>query len=585
MWSELLETGAAEVIIQINRVPSGTNINDILITLDPSDGTLEGSPTLAGGVYKRTYKAPLNYVRNGNSDDLTQGQREITSLQVTINGKEIPHPTFTLKKPPVVLLHGIWDYPSTWRILESRLRSNYGYEDIINIGYFNSASFSQISAEVQKRIINAIVQINKKNFACKKADIVGHSMGGLIAKLLNNEKNIRSIVTVGTPHYGSPLADFLWGLVDDAENDGNEKLIADILSNIGHSATDGAIKDLRVTGGQHCSYNPCLNQVPHLALAGISNPLDPFYFAFRQALLFIAKIRGFLNWSDDYSKLNELLFDEPNDWIVSITSQYGDSGNRKDEMVEWHIKEPQNSLIISDIINFLHGKPLSSENLLNKFNNSFYKFSHRGKPSLPSKRISNPEDFQITTPMEGQLFSPGDTVTVSFSINSLNPKVLIGASTGETGLLNSVPYTFSFQVKNDAIGPLAIIAGAEDNQGFIGEAKVTINIQTTATLNDLIIYPNSNPLYLLSDMEIPLEVFGLYSDSIERNITSPNLGTQYNSSDPNIVEISPEGKLKTKSIGEALITVSSSGVAKEFQVIVINEFSPNKLYLPLILRN
>jgi hypothetical protein len=396
---------------------------------------------------------------------------------------------------------------------------------------------------------------------------------------------IHSIVTVGTPHYGSSLADFLWDLVDDAENNGGEKLIADILSNSGHSATDGAIKDLRVVGGQHCFYNPCLNQVPHLALVGISNPLDPFYFGFRLTLLLIAKLREFLDWDDNYDKLNEHLFNEPNDWIVSKTSQYGDSGNGKEEMVKWHLEEPQNSLIIDDIVNFLHGRSLLTDNLLAKSYNSSYNFFHRKKPSAPSKRISLPEDFQITTPTEGQLFSPSDTVTVSFSINSLNPKVLIGTSTGEAGLLNSAPYTFSFQVKDDANGPLTIIAGAEDGQGFIGEAKVTINIQTQATLNDLIIYPESNPLYLLRNMEVPLEVYGLYSDSIERDITSSALGTQYNSSDLNIVEMSPDGKLNTKSIGEALITVSNSGLVKGFQVIVINDPSFNKIFLPLIFRN
>jgi triacylglycerol lipase len=50
-----------------------------------------------------------------------------------------------------------------------------------------------------------------------KVNIIGHSQGGLDARVVAHDRPdlVAAVVTVATPHYGSPIADIALGLVDD----------------------------------------------------------------------------------------------------------------------------------------------------------------------------------------------------------------------------------------------------------------------------------------------------------------------------------------------------------------------------------
>jgi triacylglycerol lipase len=54
---------------------------------------------------------------------------------------------------------------------------------------------------------------------CSKVHIIGHSQGGLVArymvKHLNYASKVSSITSVNTPHYGSPVADFVFAVCPD----------------------------------------------------------------------------------------------------------------------------------------------------------------------------------------------------------------------------------------------------------------------------------------------------------------------------------------------------------------------------------
>jgi triacylglycerol lipase len=56
--------------------------------------------------------------------------------------------------------------------------------------------------------------------AGRRFNLIGHSMGGLDARFLavglGRVDLVASIVTIGTPHHGTPVADLTHGLVDDA---------------------------------------------------------------------------------------------------------------------------------------------------------------------------------------------------------------------------------------------------------------------------------------------------------------------------------------------------------------------------------
>ena len=233
--------GASQAIIQIEGLPPGTTTGNISIILAQGDGTLVNNGRIVNGVYTRTYQAPEHYARDGHSEDITEGRRAV-GIVVTVNGQTL-YPQFFLVKPPVVLLHGLWSGPETWDELIPKLEE-HGYDrhhNIIAQPYSKAASFAKNSEEVNTRVQEAFTAVRGEGYVAKKADVVGHSMGGVLAKLYGHASDIHSIITVGTPHYGSPCADILWWMVGETDNRDQqswfERTVADILNKKGLCVT------------------------------------------------------------------------------------------------------------------------------------------------------------------------------------------------------------------------------------------------------------------------------------------------------------------------------------------------------------
>ena len=70
---------------------------------------------------------------------------------------------------------------------------------------FNTKSISQ-----QAEFLYAKMERICKNHNIKKFHIVGHSMGGLVARHyiqhFNGDKRVQSLITLGSPHHGTPTA-------------------------------------------------------------------------------------------------------------------------------------------------------------------------------------------------------------------------------------------------------------------------------------------------------------------------------------------------------------------------------------------
>ena len=155
-------------------------------------------------------------------------------------------------KTPIILNHGLWAMPNSFGkigpgvdkdtatglyeylskdkkyqvefVEYSKQKENYpnykGPEELAT----SSSSF--IFSKVEKIINN----FRQKGIACTRVDIIGHSMGGMMARsyILRHEKyknfknfeqgSVRRLVTLGTPHIGSGLANFLEKDEDDIGN-------------------------------------------------------------------------------------------------------------------------------------------------------------------------------------------------------------------------------------------------------------------------------------------------------------------------------------------------------------------------------
>ncbi len=103
-----------------------------------------------------------------------------------------PHPT------PVVLVHGLGGARSNFLVLRSFLASR---------GVRNFASFSSPPRIDYQRLVPRLArQIEEvcRNTGAPRVDVVGHSLGGLVARHLvelGDGSRVRRLVTLGSPYY------------------------------------------------------------------------------------------------------------------------------------------------------------------------------------------------------------------------------------------------------------------------------------------------------------------------------------------------------------------------------------------------
>jgi pimeloyl-ACP methyl ester carboxylesterase len=146
------------------------------------------------------------------------GDKECLDAIVTIN----------IVLPPTTVLHGIWGDGRPK--VAGKDNDNYTWKGfnlgqhytILPVDYSdknaNAFDDSDIILKLTTAITDALDDVSDRKIAVQKVDVVAHSMGGLVvrsfcAKNPDACKNsIRKLITIDTPHEGSPLAQFLLDL-------------------------------------------------------------------------------------------------------------------------------------------------------------------------------------------------------------------------------------------------------------------------------------------------------------------------------------------------------------------------------------
>ncbi|ROP51490.1 triacylglycerol lipase [Streptomyces sp. PanSC9] len=107
--------------------------------------------------------------------------------------------------PPVVLLHGFIDNRSVFVLLRRSL-VQHGRQRVESLNYSPLTCDIRAAAELLGRHIDEICE----RTGSTRVDIVGHSLGGLIARYyvqcLGGDLRVRMLVTLGTPHAGTRVA-------------------------------------------------------------------------------------------------------------------------------------------------------------------------------------------------------------------------------------------------------------------------------------------------------------------------------------------------------------------------------------------
>ena len=119
--------------------------------------------------------------------------------------EERPSATIEPDACPIVLLPGFASPSRVMIPLERKLRRCLRRSVIcVHLGY----GLGDIAANAER--VNALLEERWRERPFQFVDVVAHSMGGLVAlyllKVVNPHYRIRRVITLGTPHHGTPLA-------------------------------------------------------------------------------------------------------------------------------------------------------------------------------------------------------------------------------------------------------------------------------------------------------------------------------------------------------------------------------------------
>jgi len=191
---------------------------------------------------------------------------------------------------------------------------------------------------------------------------------------------------------------------------------------------------------------------------------------------------------------------------------------------------------------------------------------------------------RITSPLPGQRFAPGDTLTVNVQVDtSLNATdVLLGISgmdfTGTTRL-DLVNYQARVAIPATFSGPATIGAVALDaNSHEFPSAPITISVSPLVAPVQVAFVER----YYYIDPSVEseqLSLTGTYADKIQRDLTTSDTGTIYSTNNPAVVRVGADGFAQVKGIGIAVIT-PVNGRARDFAIFVVEKAaSPGGLVL------
>jgi len=216
----------------------------------------------------RIYKPPIEFNREEPEDDRKLRNLFIAS-KILFSDRQFCTSTrkTALVRPPLVLVHGVNSGPDVWKTAKDGVnflknfdtgpldygfvaepfRVDHSITDPERKSEGSTLGFGEISSmfeEVSQVVSGAVTSFHEniqtfgtdeeRRIAVQKVDIVAHSYGGLLTRwyterarenpgdipgsIFDDRRDVRKIITLGTPHKGTPLANFISEAFDSLDN-------------------------------------------------------------------------------------------------------------------------------------------------------------------------------------------------------------------------------------------------------------------------------------------------------------------------------------------------------------------------------
>jgi pimeloyl-ACP methyl ester carboxylesterase len=560
-------------------VVTGTDVQDVEVKIvgTPSDqGKFGYFEVLSATAGKKVFKYHHPTYLNNDERSIGVEVRNPKSCAGVLKYK------FTVKfvAPPVLLLHGLWsEGEGCWKEMKEGLKDR-GYPSFMVSApsYPNDKPFVNNIPLIPVFVTNLLKQCALSKVSTSKADLVGHSMGGIMSRLyLQSPKyhnDIHKIITIDTPHSGSQGANVIVG---------SPGVVQQILALTGMDPTQGAVADLRVnsTAIDNLLNGTRLNAhiVPSHSISSEKTVLEDivdYDCSFPPVLYLIPGVNDFLSelelecqftqfvlasapeglTVDDFIR-NTIYGGEPSDLVVAESSQ---KGGLTDPHTSGfydlsHMEIQHNKSTIDWVYYLLRAKTDAEE------------FAQTGfmpkplEPLIPSEiddRDPMSGTVDITQPAPGALYTAGAEVNIKATATGDINKIIVTMGNANIPIQTKVVYANSadltFTIPISAIGRVNIVAAGYKNNQFIHLDTSWINVNTAANLDSLKI--GDGYAVVPIDHNLPIQIKGYYDDGTVRDVTT-QAGMQFNSQLGRVSFTAPN--LKGLVVGADTLSFTLSG--------------------------
>ncbi len=406
---------------------------------------------------KTSFKLLLNHpnsnlYNNGFYSSRFNPNTYTNSVTFDLNFKYLP--------PPIAFIHGLGSNSSVFGDMIKTIKENNNgkiqdYQiSAVDYKISNTSGFYSNANVVPDGILNLITKVRNNKIAVGKVNIVGHSMGGILIRLYQQSSTYRNdinrIITINTPHSGSPWPEVL------SDSDSTNQAVANFI--IKHSddfnGNGLALPDLSVNSpiidNDLNGPNRLINKTPTHTISTYGTLQD---LPLPLSLELIAKkypISTAIVAIKSTTFINNLFENLNNDFAVSVASQQGgitQSSARTLINNQLH-SSLSNIQVIYTVYNLLNGGVGSfSISGLNPPNLTYSNSAFNDKISNQNNLATN---LQILSPTNQSIFKYGDIVNINVTAENLNELTLIWEYNADSVLaLKTKNNTINFNFKID----------------------------------------------------------------------------------------------------------------------------------------